>query len=131
MELNKKNVNQRDLILFDEPYTEEHYCGGCRRFDGVNYDDCVELLNLGVIDPEDQQNEAPPVEDIVKFLKNHPNFKAHGYAISPKRDDYRVSFEGVECGKHYTLEDVWDFFELFTYPDELSVGRDGMRCWFD
>lgn len=131
MDLNKANVHQRDLVLFHEPYDESKYPGGVRRYDGISYADCKELYDLKVLDPEERQNAAPSVREIVEFLKRHPNFRAHGYAVSPKRNDYRVSIEGVECGSGYDLEDVWDFFRVFEYPDELSVTEEGMRCWFD
>lgn len=131
MKLNTKNVNQRDLVLFGEAYDESRYCGGIRRFEGVSYADCQELLNLTVIDPKGRQNNAPTAEEIVGFLKDHPGFTAHGYAVSPKRDDYRVSFEGVECGEGYDLQDVWDFFDVFPYPDEYSVTPEGICCWYD
>ena len=131
MKLKTENVNQRDLVLFSEPFVDDCYVGGIRRFEGVSYDDCQELYRLCVLDPTDRQNSAPCVKDIVEFLRAHPNFRAHGYAVSPKREDYRVSFEGVSCNKNYTLEDVWDFFDLFTYPDELRIDKDGIYCWFD
>jgi hypothetical protein len=29
------------------------------------------------------------------FLRSHPSAKVHGYAVSPYRDDYRASIEGL------------------------------------
>ena len=130
-ELSRSNAHQRDLVLFNEPFDKQKYLGGVRRFDSVTYADCQELYRLNVLGPDEQQNCAPPVKDIVEFLRLHPNFRAHGYAVSPEREDYRVSFEGVKCGPGYSMQDVWDFFDLFQYPDELIIEPDGIYCWFD
>ena len=129
--LNTKHVTQRDMILFGQPYDKEKYLGGVRRFTDFSYDDYEALLNLGVIDPDDCQNQAPSVFAIAGFLRDHPNFCAHGYAVSPDRDDYRVSLEGVECNGEYSLEDVWDMCSVFLYPDELIISPGLIRCWFD
>ena len=130
-DLNKDHADQRDLVLFHEPYDESKYGGGVRDFDGLTYRGCQQLLELHVIDPGETQNDSPSVGEIAEFLKKHPNFTAHGYAVSRERDDYRVSFEGVECGEGYTLSDVQDFFSLFKYPDSLTVDEHGMYCWYD
>lgn len=130
-DLNKDYADQRDLVLFHEPYDESKYGGGVRDFDGLTYRGYQQLLELHVIDPGETQNDSPSVMEIAEFLKKHPNFTAHGYATSKKRDDYRVSFEGVECGDGYTLSDVQDFFSLFKYPDSLTVDEHGMYCWYD
>lgn len=124
-------ANQRDQIVFGENYNSEKYMGGIRRFDYLNAEDLNKLLNLGLADPDEQQNEAPTTKEISNFLNNHQNFWAHGYVVSPERDDYRVSLEGVECGSDYDLSDVQDFFSLFKYPDEVIVEKTGMYCWFD
>ena len=131
MELNRERVHQRDLVLFNEPYDESKYAGGIRHFSELYGDDLQELFRLGVIDPRDAQNCCPNVTKIAAFLKDHKNFSAHGYAVSKKRDDYRVSLEGVACGPGYSMQDVWDFFRLFKAPDEFRVDELGMRCWYD
>ena len=131
MILNTKNVNQRDMILFNQPYDDGQYLGGIRRFRELSKEDYDGLLSLGVIDPMDRQNDAPPINEIMAFIEEHPNFYAHGYAVSPKRDDYRVSLEGVECDGEYSLEDVIDFFRVFRYPDEYDVMDGKIYCWYD
>lgn len=124
-------ADKRDRIVFGESYNSDRYMGGIRRFDHLNAEDLNKLLDLGLADPDEQQNEAPTTKEIAKFLNDHQNFWAHGYVVSPERDDYRVSLEGVECGSDYDLSDVQDFFSLFKYPDEVSVEETGMYCWFD
>ena len=129
--MNRRFADQRDQIVFGEDYNSEKYSGGIRRFDYLSSEDLNRLLDIGLADPDEQQNEAPTTKEISKFLNDHQNFWAHGYVVSPERDDYRVSLEGVECGSDYDLSDVQDFFSLFKYPDEVSVEKTGMYCWFD
>ena len=132
MNLNKQKVNDRDMILFNELYDEQKYSmGGIRKIESILFEDYVDLLRVGAIDPYDRQNDAPCADEIMKFVWAHPNFYAFGYAVSPQRDDYRVSIEGVACTEEYSLQDVWDFFEVFPYPDELTIQKGLLRCWYD
>ena len=131
LDASRGRVNHRDMILFDELYDEEKYFGGIRSFDGVNYDDFRELLSSNLIDPEDAQNYAPTAGEIGEFLREHPNFTAHGYAVSPMRDDYRISFEGVSCELEYSKEDMLDFVNLFRLADEFTIEPGSLYCWFD
>ena len=93
-----------------------------------------ELLNRKFAEPEERQNECPSIDTIYDFLQSHPNFTAHGYIVTPKRDDYRVSLEGVE-GSGCTSQDVADFARLFHWADDFIVEPDesGQHCycWFD
>lgn len=129
--MSRQLADRRDQIIFGQDYDKDKYSGGLRRFGRINGEDLHKLLNCGFADPEEQQNSAPTIGEISKFLDDHPNFWAHGYVISPERDDHRVSLEGVECGSDYDLSDVQDFFSLFNYPDEVTVDKTGMYCWFD
>lgn len=132
MKLNLHKTNERDRILFNELYDEKKYSmGGIRRIESISFEDYVDLLWIGAIDPKDRQNSAPTAEEIMKFVGAHPNFYAFGYAVSPLRDDCRVSIEGVACTEEYSLQDVWDFFDVFPYPDELTVQEGLLRCWYD
>lgn len=129
--MNRELADQRDQMVFGENYDKTKYPGGVRYFDRLDAKTLRTLLYKKLADPAEQQNDAPPVSEIAEFLDGHPNFWAHGYAVSPERDDHRISLEGVECGSDYDLSDVQDFFSLFKYPDEVSVEKTGMYCWFD
>ena len=129
--MSKQLADKRDQIIFGEDYNKDSYLGGIRRFDCLEADDLHALLDADLADREDKHNYAPSFGEIMKFLDSHPNFWAHGYAVSPERDDCRVSLEGVECGSVYDLSDVQDFFSVFKCPDDVSVTKTGMYCWFD
>lgn len=131
MKLDKKNCDKRDMILFGDIYNEDCYFGGVRHFSNLSSIDLHKLIELRVVDSMEYQNNSPTIAEIDKFLSSHNNFTAHGYAVSPKRDDYRVSLEGVQCGDEYTVDDLRDFINVFTCPDELEVSEEGIYCWYD
>lgn len=135
--------DRRDQIL--DPYFEIYhqrlmeagflssparYGGGIQHFQGLTLDALTSLFNEYHIDPDDVQNFAPSAGEIYDFVVRHPNFTVHGYAVSPTREDYRVSIEGVEC-HNPTHEDRVDFLEMFRDADELSNRVDYLRCWYD
>jgi hypothetical protein len=131
VELNK-NYNLREQILFGEDYDAAHYrMGGIRYFE-ISPVKLANLVQLGFADPHDAQNSAPSIEEFIEFFNEQfsKEWYVHGYAVSPERDDYRVSVEG--CGKHGepTQEEICDFVLLFRHADELQVG-DCLYCWYD
>lgn len=132
VELNT-NYNLREQVLFGEDYDAAHYrMGGIRYFE-ISPTKLADLVKLGFADPDDAQNSAPSVEQFVKFfdgLDSDGEWYVHGYAVSPERDDYRVSVEG--CGKHGepTKEEICDFVMQFRHADELRAD-DCLYCWFD
>ena len=132
MGLLRTRANFRDEVLFHEPFNEDSYFGGIRHFIGLTYNKWERLLDLRVADPEERQNCAPTCGEIMEFIREHPNFTAHGYTVSPNRDDYRVSIEGVFCDPGFTTKDLIDTVNLFAGADEFDVSEeDGIYVWFD
>ena len=130
--LDKTKVDERDIILFDEPYDQKKYCGGCRRFEGLSASDLKKLADIGVIDLEDGCNYSPTAGEILEFMQAYPMaFTAHGYAISPSRDDYRVTIEGVaqQPGSFTSKKMVEDFTMTFRFADDFDLNP--MYCWYD
>ena len=128
--MSRNIADQRDMILFGEPYNEEKYFGGVRHFDGMTADEYSRLFAIGAIDPEDSQNCAPAAWEIYEFIKEHPSFTAHGYVVSPERDDHRISLEGVD-GTYESIEEMQDFITLFRFADEFSISNGEAYAWFD
>jgi hypothetical protein len=90
-----------------------------------------QLISNKFIDPEDQQNNSPRVKDIYNFMKNNPQVYAYGYAVSPKRKDYRVSIEGLVVNKKDVSEDLKQaFFDFCKTADEIHID-DGLVSWWD
>jgi hypothetical protein len=125
------DVNKRDAILFGRGYEPKQYLGGIRRFDNVTAGGLRLLLKGGFLDLYDAQNNSPTAREFLRFVEEHPKFTVFGYAVSPDRDDYRVTIEGCETGKILSAEDVADFSDKFSGANEFSVSQNGARCWYD
>ena len=130
MELNK-DIATRDKLIFGKyrPNIYEHN-GGIQYYEEMSLATLRLLLDKKFIDPEERQNLAPSVQEIYDFMLKYPQYKAHGYAVSDKRDDYRVSIEGVIKGKKTdSPQEFQEFRELFKYADEFNPNT--MYVWFD
>ncbi|AEV85388.1 hypothetical protein ACWT_4368 [Actinoplanes sp. SE50] len=71
------------------------FTGGAGYFGPLDAAGLAALLDGKWLDPDDRQNAAPSAWDIFRFVCDHPGTHAQGYAVSPDRDDYRVSLETV------------------------------------
>lgn len=130
-DLDKKNVDERDKIIFGEKYKQNKYLGGCRSFSDLDVDALKQLIDMNFIDLEECQNFSPSVEEFYEFMKSHPCITCHGYAVSPERSDYRVTIEGLEYIGIVTMEMLVDFVDMFREADEFSVSTNGLYCWYD
>lgn len=63
-------ANKRDQIIFGEPYNKNKYPGGCRSFDELTLDQIEKLDNLGILNLDECQNEAPSVGEMIDFLRS-------------------------------------------------------------
>lgn len=72
--------------------------GGITRYDDLDLPGLTALLDEGFIHPEAQQNDAPPVVAFFQLLTTWPELRLSGYAVSPRRDDYRAMIDGVSVG---------------------------------
>lgn len=130
VELNK-NIEQRDEILFGEYCPEDYKSGGCKRFYGVSVDELEELVELKFLDPDDHQNCSPSAESFIAFMKEHPGFEAHGYAVTDARPDYRVTIEGINYPGKADLSTTQAFAMFAKGADELTASDDQLYCWWD
>ena len=133
-----KNYQEREMILFKRAYDEDEYAGGCCWFSGLHLDKLDFLINLNYANPRDCQGNAPSIGEIREFLeemdlRGFPGWTARGYAVSPDRDDYRISLEGVEFKRDFpmTEEERVLFEEVFGHADEFWVEDFRARAWFD
>ncbi len=129
-----ENYKRRDEIIFGE-YDEKKYLGGIRNFHCPR-ETIIGLLNEGFIDPDECQNYSPFVKDFLEYTKDLNNVEFECYAVSPKRDDYRVSIEGVTVVMHDTdFDNVSRLVETFHGADEFSfehVQNDYyLHAWWD
>ena len=136
MELNK-NYIERDLIIFDEEIDWSKSSGGIQSFK-IGLDKLEALFVKKFINPKDRQNASPTNKQFFEFMKKHDKYPliAHGYAVSPRRNDYRVSIEGLLMPERYVDEKIKRIFLTWTHvtgehkPDSYHDGGD-LYCWWD
>ena len=129
------DAKKRDAIIFPDGYQPSAYGpdgGMVRSFSGLNLSKLNKLIYLGYADPDEAQNCAPTIGEFKEFMADYPKYTAHGYTVSPKRNDFRVSIEGIEKDTGYeTAEELEDFISMFRHADEFNVSKTGMYCWYD
>lgn len=135
--MNKSDYRQRDLILKGF-FTDKEYIGGTKRFKDIPLE-LLELLVLeGHLDAHDKQNEAPSVDELIKFARQMKpkgyDFYFGGYAVSPSREDYRVSIDTItikyyfDNSNHINNRVIKKFFEN---ADEQKEDTSYFRFWYD
>ena len=129
-----KDFKRRDEIIFGS-YEPDKYLGGCRSF-SCSYETMKTLVENNFIEMNECQNCSPYTKDFMEILQGVDNVSFEAYAISPDRDDYRVTIEGVDI----EIPD-WDYgkvcflVESFHYADEFSFqhfeGVYYLHAWWD
>jgi hypothetical protein len=125
-----KDYKTRDQLIFGDE-NENDWLGGVRSFDSLSVKQLKNLIQNNFIDLEDRQNSSPTVEDFFNFMKEHPEVKAHGYAVSHKRDDYRVSLEGLSFKGNINHNLLLDFVDLCRDADEFVADENELYAWWD
>jgi hypothetical protein len=128
------NYILRDTIIFGK-YEPESYLGGCKRFT-CSRDTILKLLELDFIDPEECQNCSPTTKEFIECTEDFKDALFNCYAISDKRDDYRITIEGLDIE---VQDDEYDkisyLVETFHYADEFSFEHNGdsyfLHAWWD
>ncbi|GIE76531.1 hypothetical protein Aph02nite_24810 [Actinoplanes philippinensis] len=88
-------ARDRLLSFIDFLGNGETFTGGAGFFGPVDAAELATLFDGKWLDPDDRQNAAPPAWEIFQFVCDHPGTYAQGYAVTPDREDYRVSLETV------------------------------------
>lgn len=143
---NRDDKKRQEIIstygnLFDRGSLRDSAKGFIKDYDllyyaGLTAEGLKLLIEKGYADPEDRQNSAPSIGEFLEFMKAHPRFGAHGYIVTPERDDYRVSVEGLSCCGA-DIEDIVAFTNEYAHADEFSIDQSEegegyvCRCWYD
>ena len=110
--------------------------GGTESFSGMTLDTLDRLIQEGFVDPEGSQNASPASLQFRDFMDSFraEGVTAHGYIVSPARDDYRLTIEGLEA-RSPNREFRAAFALAFADADELDCDMEhdtaGQRCWYD
>jgi hypothetical protein len=127
-----RDYRRRDGLLgITVNWEDEDDHGGIDCFDNIDGDMLSKLLSDKFINPDDRQNESPRVSQFYEFMKRYPATRAFGYAVSPLREDYRISLEGVFVAPDDVTAELRDAFgEFCLNADELETGMT-LRGWWD
>ncbi len=125
-----KDYKTRDQLLgIQADWTSQS--GGIEYIETITIDQLEKLLTDKFIDPNDYQNESPTTRTFYEFMARFPNVSAHGYAVSPERDDYRVTIEGLYVKESdVTSELKKQFSELCQEADEY-YDQGELYSWWD
>jgi hypothetical protein len=127
-----RNYRQRDAFLgITVNWENEDDHGGITSFDHIDVDMLSKLLSEKFINPNDRQNESPYIYQFFDFMKRYPATRAFGYAVSPLREDYRISIEGLFVAPDDVTAELRDAFgEFCANADEIETGA-MLRGWWD
>ena len=127
------NLNTNDALRQSIMGIEARYeMGGIERLSGMTLETLNEFVENNFVDLAHSFNDSPMVGYFKNFMEKYPNegLTAHGYLVSPERDDCHVSIEGLEASS--TNDDfISDFARTFSSADELDSKDGYQRCWYD
>jgi hypothetical protein len=125
--VNFDDKRRMELLGIDSP----KYRGGVVRFQNLDASRLKMLIDEGFASVEDAQHHSPSLGEVFKYIQQYPEFMASGYAVSPRRSDYRISIDGV-MGKVDVDSDAYnDFIRLFNAADEFESTDGFCRAWFE
>lgn len=121
---------RRDVLIFGSAQDWNRAAGGIIRFEDLDAANLEQLLGEKFADPEGCQNSGPAASQSLAFMKKWPQVKAIGYAVSPERDDYRVTIEGLVCKDNIPPE-LMEEFSRWRDADEYENRPDLLSAWWD
>jgi len=125
----KIDYKRRDELVIGAALEPDSY--DVFRFDGLMAHHLTKLIEEGFADPNDQQNEAPKIYEFAKLMRKWPMWRAHGYMVTPLRDDCRISLEGIRYKGKIPAEMRDDFVAYFGHADDFDNEKDYLYAWFD
>jgi len=123
-----KDHQRRDEIIDSK---NKKYIAGIKKFENLSLEKLELLIKENFLSLSDKPNYCPKAEDIYNFVKNNPDFKTIGYAVSPDREDYRVSLNGVELKRSPTKDEIIDFVNVFRLASSFKCNSKTCYAYFD
>ena len=71
------------------------------------------------------------MQEFLDFMRKHPAAVAHGYAVSPDRDDYRITIEGLRVPRNDATWDLEQAFEEFCQSADELMTNGELYSWWD
>ena len=125
----------RDAIIFGMQINWEEVGGGAKNFYYLTLEKLYQLIEHNFALITEKHNESPSIGDFFTFAEiqavNSYIFTFEGYAIMPRRCDYRISLDGIVFNGDYSPQLLADFRDFVGVPDELSIEPNYLRAWWD
>lgn len=124
------DIKRRDEILFGK-YDPSAYMGGICRFEDMDLPTLKLLVDEGFVNLDERQNYSPSILELMEFSENYGGvYHFDGYVVSDRRDDYRVSIDGIaRISPILDRDELRAFSDLAHDADEFD-SVDG-RAWWD
>lgn len=125
----------RDKLIFGG-YDEAKYFGGLRSFRCCR-DLMKTLIEENFASTREMQNCSPTIGEFMEITEDSDcDITFICYAISPERDDYRISIEGIDIViPDSDFDSVSYFVESFHGADEFSFQHEEsnyyLHAWWD
>lgn len=115
----KLNINPADEL------------GGIIRFNNVSIDVIKDLANEDLINLDDKQNEAPSVGEMIELSEKDgiSNVTVDGYVVVPRRDDSRISVDGLNFDYDNSLSN--EVHKILKYASEDKIEANHAEGWWD
>lgn len=129
--LNQDDARRFELLKMNRKDDE----GGIIRFEDLDVKTLETLLDEHFIHPNARQNEAPSTAEFLQMMREHPEIRASGYAVSQKRADYRVHIEAIDCDLTLVPAERKDavrelFEQLAESANQADIEEDEMHIWW-
>jgi hypothetical protein len=128
-EYNQDDKERQRIIGFHQCRDKDTY--DCMRFSELTVEDLEELVEKKFADPEMNQNDSPTIGEFLEFVKENPGFTLHGYIITPNRNDYRVSIEGLQFLGEASKATILAFTNFVQGADEIEANDQVLYAWWD
>jgi hypothetical protein len=130
-----RDYQTRDTIIFGTSLEWSEVFGGAKNFYNLSIDQLQQLVDSGFASPIEKHNESPAIIEFLTFARIQLFkgfiFTFEGYVVSPFREDYRVSIDGIVFNGTCEPELVADFQAFVGCPDELDIKPNYLRAWWD
>ena len=106
-----KNYKHRDELL--KPFfcesSEKDY--DILRFDNLTLEVFGDLIYYQYVELNGCFNSSPTTLQFFNFMAKYPKIMAHGYVVTPKRQDCRITIEGLEGQGKFgqKINDLWSW----------------------
>lgn len=131
---NAKSLDEFSELLY------KYYNAGCRSFKGVSLDVIKELVKNDFLKLDERQSSScPSTQEMIKvaddILEKDPDAKIlfEGYAVTPFRDDYRVTITTIILISSKNIDDpiYENFMDLIKNADEIDKRDNFVYAWWD